>query len=113
MSMLYDLDDDSYKEALIAMDPDAKRTMVMNMQQQDPEVMQLFPADAYTDMLAILQKPDMMEGMAALQTESLLAMNGELPPELMAIVLTQIDPKDLAKLVIKDHPELLSQIVAA
>ena len=55
----------------------------------------------------------MMEGMAALQTESLLAMNGELPPELMAIVLTQIDPKDLAKLVIKDHPELLSQIVAA
>ncbi len=113
MSMLYDLDDDSYKEALIAMDPDAKRTMVMNMQQQDPEVMQLFPAEAYTDMLAILQKPDMMEGMAALQTESLLAMNGELPPELMAIVLTQIDPKDLAKLVIKDHPELLSQIIAA
>lgn len=113
MAMLYDLDDDTYKEALIAMDPDAKRLMVINMQQQDPEVMQLFPSESYTNMLAILQKPEMMEGMAALQTESLLSMNAELPPELMAIVLTQMDPKDLAKIVIKEHPELLSQIVAA
>ena len=40
-------------------------------------------------------------------------MNGELPPELMAIVLTQIDPKDLAKIVIKEYPDLLTQIVAA
>ena len=113
MGMLYGLDKDTYKEALVAMDPDAKRVMVLNMQKQDPEVMQLFPAKAYTTMLSTLQKPDMMEGMAALQTESLLSMNGELPPELMAIVLTQIDPKDLAKIVIKEYPDLLTQIVAA
>ena len=51
MQMLGGLDDDTYKEALIAMNPDAKRLMVMNMYQQDDEVMQLFPADAYTNMI--------------------------------------------------------------
>lgn len=113
MDMLYGLDKDTYQEALVAMDSDAKREMVLNMQKQDPEVMQLFPAKAYTTMLSTLQKPDMMEGMAALQTESLLAMNNELPPDLMSIVLTQIDSKDLAKIIIKEYPDLLSQIVAA
>ncbi|MGN1125502.1 MAG: hypothetical protein ACI4SM_04885 [Candidatus Gastranaerophilaceae bacterium] len=112
LGMLYGLDDDTYQEALIAMHPDAKRYMVMNMYKQDPEVLQLFPAGAYTDMMATMQKPDMMAGMAALQTETLVNMNAELPPELMAIVLTQIDPKDLAELLIKEYPEMLSQIIA-
>ena len=111
--MLKDLDDDTYKEALIAMNSDAKRVMVMNMYQQDEEVMQLFPAGAYTDMLAILQKPDMMVCVNALQNETLVNMNAELPPELMSIVLTQMDSKDFAKILIEKYPDLLSQIVAA
>lgn len=113
MKMLKDLDDDTYKEALIAMNSDAKRVMVMNMYQQDEEVMQLFPASAYTDMLAILQKPDMMVCVNALQNETLVNMNAELPPELMSIVLTQMDSKDFAKILIEKYPDLLSQIVAA
>ena len=113
MKMLKDLDDDTYKEALIAMNSDAKRVMVMNMYQQDEEVMQLFPAGAYTDMLAILQKPDMMVCVNALQNETLVNMNAELPPELMSIVLTQMDSKDFAKILIEKYPDLLSQIVAA
>ncbi len=113
IAMLKELDDDTYKEALVAMDPDAKRLMVMNMYEKDEEVMQLFPADAYTTMLGSLEKNDMMPCVSAFQTESLINMNSELPPELMSIVLTQIDPKDFAKLLIKDYPELLEQIVAA
>ncbi len=112
MQMLGGLDDDTYKEALIAMNPDAKRLMVMNMYQQDDEVMQLFPADAYTNMMAILEKPDMMVSVNALQNETLINMNSELPPELMSIVLTQMDPKDFAEIIIRQYPELLSQIVA-
>lgn len=113
IAMLKELDDDTYKEALVAMDPDAKRLMVMNMYEKDEEVMQLFPADAYTTMLGSLEKNDMMPCVSAFQTESLINMNSELPPELMSIVLTQIDPKDFAKLLIKDYPDLLEQIVAA
>ena len=112
MQMLGGLDDDTYKEALIAMNPDARRLMVMNMYQQDDEVMQLFPADAYTNMMAILEKPDMMVSVNALQNETLINMNSELPPELMSIVLTQMDPKDFAEIIIRQYPELLSQIVA-
>lgn len=113
MEMMKGLDDDAYKEALIAMDPDAKRLMVLNMYEQDEEVMQLFPADSYTTMLGTLEKNDMMPCVSAFQTESLIGMNSELPPELMSIVLTQIDPKDFAKILIKEYPDLLEQIVAA
>lgn len=113
LEMLNGLDKDTYQEALIAMNPDAKRLMVMNMYLQDDEVMQLFPAEAYTDMLATLQKEDMMPSMAALQTESLINMNAELPPELMSVVLTQIDPQEFAKILVKQYPNLLTQIVAS
>ena len=113
MKMLKEMDDDTYQEALIAMNPDAKRQMVMMMYQKDEEVMQLFPADAYTSMLGTLEKNDMMPCVSAFQTESLINMNAELPSELMSIVLTQIDPKDFAKILIKDYPDLLAQIVVA
>lgn len=113
IEMLKKMDDDTYQEALIAMNSDAKREMVIQMYQKDEEVMQLFPADAYTTMLGSLEKNDMMPCVSAFQTESLIGMNSELPPELMSIVLTQIDPKDFAKILIKDYPELLEQIVAA
>ncbi len=113
MTMLYGLDDDTYQEALIAMNPDAKRLMVMNMYQQDEEVLQLFPAGSYTAMLGTLEKEEMMPSMVALQTESLIGIDSELPPDLMSIVLTQIDPKDFAKVLIQKYPNLLTQIVAA
>ena len=112
MKMLGGLDKDTHKEALIAMNSDAKRVMVMKMYQEDEEVLQLFPADAYTMMLGSLEKEDMMPCVQALQTDSLVNMNAELPPELMAVVLTQIEPKDLAKVLIKEYPDLLTQIVA-
>ena len=113
VGMLKGLDDNTYQEALIAMNPDAKRLMVMKMYQKDEEVMQLFPADAYTAMLGSIEKQDMMPCTSAFQTETLINMNTELPQELMSIVLTQIDPKEFAKILIKDYPDLLDQIVAA
>lgn len=113
IEMMKKMDDDTYQEALIAMNSDAKREMVILMYQKDEEVMQLFPADSYTTMLGSLEKADMMPCVTAFQTESLIGMNSELPPELLSIVLTQIEPKDFAKILIKDYPELLEQIVAA
>ena len=112
MKMLTGLDKDTYKEALVAMNQDAKREMIMKMYKEDQEVLQLFPADAYTTMLGSLEKEDMMPCVQALQTDSLINMNAELPSELMAIVLTQIEPKDLAKILIKEYPDLLTEIVA-
>lgn len=113
MTMLNGLDDDAYQEALYAMNPDAKRLMVMNMYQQDQEVLQLFPASSYTDMLATLEKEDMMPSMQALTTDTLINMNSELPAELMSIVLTQIDTKEFAKELVQKYPNLLTQIVAS
>ena len=87
--------------------------MVMNMYKQDDEVLQLFPAASYTNMLADLEKEDMMPCVSAFGTETLINMNAELPPELMSIVLTQIDPKDFAKILVRQYPDLLTHIVAS
>ena len=73
--MLQEMDKDMYQEALIAMNPDAKRLMVMNMYQKDEEVMQLFPAESYTKMLGSIEKNDMMPCVSAFQTETLINMN--------------------------------------
>ena len=111
VDMLYGLDKETYQEAMLSMDSDAKKQMVYNMQKQNPEVMCLFSAEAYTDMMGTLQKPDMMAGTMALQTDTLINMNAELPPELLSIVLTQMDTKDFAKMLIEKHPELLNQLI--
>ncbi|MBQ3311788.1 hypothetical protein IJG72_06895 [bacterium] len=109
---LYGLDDESYKEALIAMNPDDKRVMVMNMYQDDEKVLQLFPGESYLMMLYTLDKEDMMPCVNALQKETLVNMNSNLPQELMATVLTQMDTKEMARLIINDYPQVMHQLLA-
>jgi hypothetical protein len=82
-SQLRGLDKDGYREALLAMNPDAKREMVMLMYKEDPEVMHLFAPENYVNMAATLQKPEMMQGMVAIETEQLIEMTENLPQELL------------------------------
>ncbi len=112
MSKISELDKDEYKEAMLSINPDLKRSMVMNMSADKPEVMQLFSSESYTNMLGTLQKPDMMEGMIAIEKEQLIDMNSQLPQELMSIVLTQMNTEDFAKIILEKHPEILAEIVA-
>lgn len=63
-------------------------------------------------MVSQLQKPDMVKSMVALSTDSLQAMTKQLPEDLFAIVATQVETKDFAKLLIDRCPDLLEKITS-
>lgn len=111
--MIQGFDKDTYLDAMVAMDSDAKRDLIAMMSKKDPEVLQLFDAKNYTKSLAMLQKPDMMKGTVALEPETMVEMLGNLPKELLAIVATQIDTKEFAEVLIKKHQDLLAEVIAA
>ena len=111
--MISGFDKETYLDAMVAMDSDAKRNLIAMMSKKDPEVLQLFDAKNYTKSLATLQKPDMMKGTIALEPETMVEMLGNLPKELLAIVATQIDTKEFAEVLIKKHQDLLAEMIAA
>ena len=111
--MISCFDKETYLDAMVAMDSDAKRNLIAMMSKKDPEVLQLFDAKNYTKSLATLQKPDTMKGTIALEPETMVEMLGNLPKELLAIVATQIDTKEFAEVLIKKHQDLLAEMIAA
>lgn len=111
--MIQGFDKDTYLDSMVAMDADAKRQLIGLMAKKDPEILQLFEADSYTNSLATLQKPDMMKGTIALTPETMIEMLGELPKELLSIVATQIDAKDFAEILVKKHQDILESVIAA
>lgn len=111
--MISGFDKDTYLDAMVALDSDAKRQLIGLMAKKEPEVLQLFEATSYTNSLATLQKPDMMKGTIALEPETMVEMLGELPKELLSIVATQIDAKDFAEILVKKHQDILESVIAA
>ena len=111
--MIQGFDKDTYLDSMVAMDADAKRQLIGLMAKKDPEILQLFEAKSYTNSLATLQKPDMMQGTIALSPETMVEMLGELPKELLSIVATQIDAKEFAEILVKKHQDIVESVIAA
>ena len=61
-------------------------------------------------MMQRLQKPDIVKSMIGLSDESLRNMMTELPPDLFAIVATQVDTKELAKFLMEDCQNVLEKL---
>lgn len=112
-SQIASLGNDEFEEAMEYMDPKATRALIMAMSEENPEILQLFPAENYTNVLNTLQKPEMMEGTVALEAESVITMLGELPKELMSIVATQIDTEEFAEELIRNHKDVLESIITS
>ena len=101
------LPDDKFKKFMSSIDPDVQRQLTFQLTKDNPAYLTLFKNEAYTDMLATLQKPDMIKPMINLDKESLIGMIGELPDDLMSIVGAQIDTRELAKFIQKGHMNLI------
>ena len=57
-------------------------------------------------------KNDMVKSMEFIKPEYLQKMMSKLPPDLLSIVITQIDTEKFADALINKFPELLAQFVA-
>lgn len=107
------LSPDKYKDAMIAMPKQKKREFILQMAKENPELYLLFSSDAYVNMISRKEKPDIVKSCIAISPEQLIKMVSQLPKDLMAIVMTQIDTEKFAEELIKSYKDILEQIVAA
>lgn len=101
-----------YKDALISIPEENKRMFILQMVKEKPKLLEMFDADGYVKILGTKEKPDLIKAAVSIEPDELVKMLKELPQELLAIVMTQIDPKVFADVLIQDYQDVLKQVVA-
>ena len=102
-----------FKNALVSLQPVAKQQLTLGLAKEHTELFQLFDPRAYTNMInTYKQQPELVKAMAVIEEDEKIKMLKELPNDLLAIVITQIDAEDFADILINKCPEILAEIVA-
>lgn len=102
-----------FKNALMSMQPIAKQQLTLGIAKEDKKLFQLFDARAYTNMInTYKQQPQLVKAMRVIEEEHKVKMLKELPNDLLSVVITQIDARDFADILINKCPEILAQIIA-
>lgn len=101
---------EKFKEALKCFERDEKSALILTLTKKDPKLWMEFSKNALTLPLKQLDKPDIVQAMDKLEPEDLMKMLSELPDDIMAIVVTQIDPMDFAEILCKNFQDILGEI---
>lgn len=99
-------------EGLMSLPLKQKKAFSAVLINNNEKLLQEFPAteDGLLKPLIVSGKAEITESMSALEPKELINTLDELPDELLAMVVTQIDPEVFADLLIKEFPEIISQI---
>lgn len=101
-----------FVDVLKSFQPTQKQQLVLSLGKEHPEWFQLFDANAYTNMIDThKQKPDMVKSMAVLEQEELVKMTEELPNDLLATVITQMDTEKFAEIMMDRMPEIIAEFL--
>jgi Mg/Co/Ni transporter MgtE len=102
-----------FKNSLLNMQPLQKQQLVTMLGKENPEWFQIFDADAYTHIMEVYKdKADVIKAMHVIEQEEMVKMLEQLPNDLLAIVITQMDTKVFAETLMKECPEIMAQIIA-
>ena len=104
------LDDNAFKRAMKIMEPEGKMMMIFQMGREKPEIYEEFSHESLTNPYRELDKEEIIANMEVLEQKNLINMVSRLPDNLMAIVASQIDTTQFAKLLYEDFKEILSKI---
>ena len=103
-----------YKEALTSLQSTQKQELTLALCKENPKLYELVDPHAYTNMInEHKQKPELVKAMAVIDREFVQRMLEELPKDLMAIVVTQLDKDVFADQLMKKNPELIAELIAA
>ena len=58
------------------------------------------------------QKPEIVKAMTVIEDEEIINMLGQLPHDLMSIVITQLDTEVFADHLMKKNPEIIADLIA-
>lgn len=106
------LNPEQFLEAVQSLKPKFKRQIIMSMTQEDPKLWEEFSARTLTKPLELLDKPDVIKGMAKLEEDTLIKVLDNLPKELLSVVVTQIDPQVFAEVLSKNYQDILKNVVS-
>lgn len=107
------LPDDKFQEAMLGIPTQNKKDFMLKLTTEDPKLFQLFDPDAYKNIIDTRkQKEDIIKSSNVIDQENLVTMIEELPQDLTAVVLTQIDTNKFADILMSKFKSILSQIVA-
>ncbi len=107
------LGDLAYKHAITNLEPEQKRQLTFLLTNADNKYYEKFSTDSYLHIInRERDKNDMVKSMEFIKPEHLQKMITKLPPDLLSVVITQIDTEKFADALINKFPELLAQFVA-
>lgn len=102
-----------FKKAMQSLDRKSKTKLILDLTEKNPDLFLEFRKEALIFPLQQLDKPELIKNMAVLEPEDLIEMMEELPEDLMAIVVTQIDPEVFADVLCNKFQDVLSEIAVA
>ncbi len=108
---LHNLEDKDFNKFITSMERESKIGLIAGIVEQKPDFVYLFEAKDLVKPMEMLTKADKVKMMSTLEPEFLIPMIQELPLELTAVVLTQIDPQEFAKALSEDFEDILSSVV--
>ena len=104
------LEPEKFKSALKCFEREEKMGLILELTQKDEKLFTEFSKYALTVPLAQLDKGEIVKNMNKLEPEDLTKMINELPDDILAVVVTQIDPLVFAELLCKNFQDVLSEI---
>ena len=111
LEYLSSLTDNQYNHFIQSIEREEKIKLINGITSQEPDLIYLFEAQDIVAPMNMLMKEDKVKLMGTLDPEFLIPMIQELPVDLTAIVLTQIDPKDFSEILAEDFQDILSSVV--
>lgn len=107
------LPDNKFKEAMLSMPTQSKKDFIFKMTKDDPKIFLMFDSKAYCNIInQRKEKADMVKSANVIDEKQLVKMVSQLPQDLTAAVLTQIDTKKFADVLLAKFKNILSQIIA-
>lgn len=101
-----------YQDALRAFQPTQKQQLVLSLGKEHNEWFQLFDAHAYTNIInREKQQPEVVKAMSVIEPEHIEKMLKELPDDLLAIVITQLDTDKFADILMDKFPEVIASAI--
>lgn len=107
------LPDNKFQEAMLNIPTENKRLFVLKLTQENPKLLNSIDPKAYTDIIGQRkEKQDILKSAIVLEPEQLVKMVSQLPKDLTAAVLTQIDTKQFADVLLSKFKNIISEIIA-
>lgn len=114
ISQIGKLRDLDYKNAITNFQPTQKRQLTFILTNQENKLYEKFSTDAYIHIInRERDKDETVKAMRVIKPEYLQKMMTELPQDLLAVVITQIDTEKFADALINKFPELLAQLISS